>query len=398
MLSAHTKAGKKISLGYPYKKETLLYLRNKEEFFCPICGEQVFLKLGERKIFHFAHKSGGACREFYENETEYHMDGKLQLFRWLRRQKIDAVLEYYDSDIKQRPDIAFQVNGQKFALEYQCSSIPEQSFKKRTDQYVQKGYIPLWILGGSKLQQKQPSVVSLSNFHYLFLRENAEHQLFLPFFSPEQSCFMILSSISPYTTKYAQIQKSELQLDQSSLSSIVNPAIVPKVNARLWRIRLDTYQWNWCLHPGKDQRNFFNELYQHRLNPFLLPAEIGLPVPHALLIQTLPFIWQTYLYMDVIGYKHPGELISPQEMETHFYNRVTTGKIIVRTTPQISSGNPLKAAEEFLLLLEKLGSTVSLGNGYFRMRKSLIIPKTNSEKEEIAKHFLKSAWWNRVNG
>lgn len=58
MLTAQTKIGEKICLGLDYKKDTLLALRSKEEFFCPICGESVLLKLGDQRIFHFAHKQG----------------------------------------------------------------------------------------------------------------------------------------------------------------------------------------------------------------------------------------------------------------------------------------------------------------------------------------------------
>ncbi len=396
MLSARTKAGKKISLGYPYKKETLVYLRSKEEFFCPICGEKVYLKLGEQKIFHFAHRSGGACREFYENETEYHMDGKLQLFRWLRKQKIDAVLEYYDKDIKQRPDIAFQVNGKKFALEFQCSSLPDKSFQKRTEQYLQKGYMPLWILGANHLKESQPGAISLNSFQYLFLRENAEFHMFLPFFSPEQSCFIVLSSIFPYTTKYTLVQKSEHRLQQLNWQSIVNPEIQPAVNAGLWKKRLDSHQWNWCMYPGKEQKNFLEELYINRLNPFLLPVEIGLPVPHGLLFHTLPFVWQTYFYLDVLFHKHPGELISPEEIKSSFVKRIAAGQIVVRITPQIAGDCILEAAKEYLFLLEKLGRITFMQNGYFRVIQPLIIPKTNSEKEAISQNFATLKWWKLV--
>ncbi|MGG5253264.1 competence protein CoiA [Neobacillus sp. SM06] len=387
MLSALTKAGKRISLGYPYKKETLLYFRSKEEFFCPICGEKVYLKLGEQKIFHFAHRSGGACREFYENETEYHMDGKLQLYRWLKKQKIDAVLEYYDKDIKQRPDIAFQVNGQKFALEYQCSSLPEKNFTKRTNLYLQKGYMPLWIVGGNHLKESQPGAVSLNSFHYLFLRENADRHMFLPFFSPEHSRFIVLSSIFPYTTKYALVKKAEFPLKQSSVQSIINPVILPVVNSSLWKTRADLHQSNWCMHPGKEQKNFFEELYINRLNPFLLPVEIGLPIPHGQLIQTLPFVWQTYFYLDVLFHKNPGEWISPDEIKSSFLKRVASGQIMVRITPQVTSDYALEAVKEYLHMLEKLGRITPLQNGYFRVETPLVIPKTNSEKEAISKNF-----------
>ncbi|MBT2697131.1 hypothetical protein J7E79_06860 [Bacillus sp. ISL-40] len=203
MLTAQTKIGEKICLGLDYKKETLMALRNKEEFFCPICGESVLLKLGDQRIFHFAHKQGGACRDFYENESNYHMEGKRQLFQWLIRQKIPSVLEYFDREIQQRPDIMFNHNGKKYALEYQCSTIPESIFIKRTNSYLQNGYIPLWILSSNKILIKKRNIVVLSNFQYLFLRTTSSGKFYIPSYCPEKQQFHLVESITPYSTKNA---------------------------------------------------------------------------------------------------------------------------------------------------------------------------------------------------
>lgn len=398
MLSAQTRAGMRVSLGYPYKKETLQYLREKEEFFCPMCGEKVILKLGERKIFHFAHKSKKACSGEYENETQYHMEGKLKLFHWLKRQKVEAVLEYYDKEIRQRPDIVFYANGQKYALEYQCSPLSEEIFRKRTESYLQNNYIPLWILGEDRLQLKQGSAVSLSNFHYLFLRETTDHQIYLPFFTPEDDRFDLFSSIYPYTAKYAHIQKLEISSQQANLSSIIQPKINDYVNGFEWRRRMDHYQWNWSLHSGKEQMPFFQELYMHQLNPFLLPVEIGLPVPHGLLFQTVPFVWQTYVYLDLLFEKPAGKIISPEEINNCFRRRARKGNIHVRNLPQIQKSNPLLAIYEYLHILAKFGAVDSAGNGYFKIVKPLSIPKTNREREKLRDYFSKSGWVKQING
>lgn len=387
MLTAKTKAGKKISLGYPYKKETLQSLRKQEEFFCPVCGERVLLKLGEKKIFHFAHKSGGACREFIENETQSHMKGKLQLFQWLRGQGTDAVLEYYDKEIKQRPDIAFQIKGQKFALEYQCSTVSEQIFIKRTNNYLQKGYIPLWILGDVQLKQKQPNTVSLTNFHYLFLRETSENQMFFPFFSSETNRFSILSSLFPYTTQYSLTQKSELSLQEMTFSTFTDPVIDFRLNPGQWRKLMDKHQWNWSMHEGAEQKVFFNELYTKYMNPFLLPIEIGIPVHRGLLIHTLPFVWQTYFYLDVLRNKHPGEIILLKEIKQKFGQRVASGKIRIRNIPLVKNSKAVDAAVDYMFSLEKIGITASLGNGNFRIIRPLAVPLSNRERAEMSIRF-----------
>lgn len=111
MLTARTRTGKTVCLGYDYKKETLLHLRKKEEFVCPICGERLLPKLGDQKVYHFAHQPGSTCRDVYETESFDHLEGKRQLFQWLIRQNVPSILEHYDSEIQQRPDIMFNYKG-----------------------------------------------------------------------------------------------------------------------------------------------------------------------------------------------------------------------------------------------------------------------------------------------
>ena len=230
MLTAKTKTGKTICLGYDYKRETLLHFRNKEEFLCPICGESVSLKLGNQRIFHFAHKKGGVCREFYENESIYHMEGKRQLYQWLIRQRIPSTLEYYDSEIKQRPDIMFKHNGNKYALEYQCSTLSEDIFLKRTQTYLQHGYIPLWIMGSKNIKTKRKNLLSLSSFDYLFLRESIHQQFFIPSYCPENRHFVILGSIQPYSTKNAFAHICAYPINSTDLDGILHPKLINQMN------------------------------------------------------------------------------------------------------------------------------------------------------------------------
>ena len=123
LLTAKLVSGEVISLGANYERLELQKLRDKENFFCRSCSERVILKLGTKRIFHFAHEKGASCTEEFERESEYHMSGKLKLFQWLTDQGISAELECYFPAIKQRADIAFQFEGKTYCLEYQCSKI-----------------------------------------------------------------------------------------------------------------------------------------------------------------------------------------------------------------------------------------------------------------------------------
>ncbi|HEY2421738.1 MAG TPA: competence protein CoiA family protein [Neobacillus sp.] len=387
MLTARTKSGKKICLGNENTKDTLLYLRSKEEFVCPVCGEDVSLKLGDQRIYHFAHRSGGTCRDFYENESNYHMEGKRQLFQWLKRQKIPSELEYYDKEIKQRPDIMFIYNRKKYALEFQCSSIPEQVYLKRTNTYLHNGYHPLWILGGHHFQKKKGDKISLSAFHYLFLRSSSEGDFYIPTYCPENRNFQLIGSIVSYSVKNAFAQNFLFPLNKLDVDGIINPKLLNQIHLGMWNHELEKFILHYTLHQGPQQNSFLRELYNQNLNPFLLPPEIGLPLKHSLFIQTSAIIWQTYLYLDVLSKRQPNETFSIQEIDRSFKKRIARKEIIIRKLPQLEQFNPVIAGVEYLRLLEKLGFLIRRGDTLFQLQKNLLLPRTNREREEGIKSF-----------
>jgi competence CoiA-like predicted nuclease len=273
-------------------------------------------------------------------------------------------------------------------LEFQCSTIPEEVLNKRTETYLKSGYVPLWILGGKNLQEKYRYSACLTSFHYLFLRKTSEGLLWIPSFSPDQDIFHFLWSIFPYSTKNSFLQKTTKSIYQLTLSDLLNPSLVPRLNLDQWRKATEQYKLNWTLHPGKQQRIFLEEVYNHQLNLFLFPSEIGLPVPHGLFIQTPPFIWQAYYYMDILQNKLPGDIISFQQLEMSFQKRVCKKEIVLRHFPQIDKLNHSSAYMEYTHLLERLGVLIRKTSRHFQIVNPLMIPKTNREKEEQTIHFF----------
>jgi competence protein CoiA len=389
MLVAKTKNGKMFCLGKSFQKETLIMLRKREEFFCPVCGEKVILKLGDRKIFHFSHLKAGNCRDFYENETEYHLEGKLKLYQWLRKQEIPAILEFYDREIQQRPDILFQYNHQKYALEFQCSTISEETFKQRTENYLTHGYKPLWVLGGKQLKEQYSGLSGITGFQYLFLRQAGDGKLYIPSYSPDRNTLRILYSIFPYSTKNALLRKGTFSLDKTKLPALIDPQMGTMVNMGHWKKSIENYKLSWSIYPSDQQKKFFLEIYNHHLNLFLLPAEIGLPIPHGLFIQTPPFIWQTYYYIDLLQNKRPGDIFSIQQMEMSFNKRLARKQIVLRSFPQIENMKPLLAFFEYSCLLVRLGVLGRKTPSMFQVQKPIIIPRTNREKEERMRAFFR---------
>jgi competence protein CoiA len=389
LLTAQTKSGENICLGFDYNKDFLLKLRSNEDFVCPICGENVLLKLGNQRIFHFAHKQGGACRDFYENESVYHMEGKRQLYQWLIKQRIPAALEYYDREIQQRPDIMFQYNGKKYALEFQCSSIPERLFTKRTKTYLQNGYIPIWLLANSQMHLKKKNIVALSTFQYFFLRPSSSGKFYIPSYCPDHHQFHFFDSITPYSIKNAFSNHSLYPLHKIDFQELLEPEIGSPVNLPCWNREIEKYNLNWSLYPSQQHKSFFQEIYNNNLNLFLLPPVIGLPVPHAVLIQTSPIIWQTYLYLDIIASKRTNDFITLQEINFHFKKRQHRKEIVLRKLPQLEQSNPLTAFIEYILLLEQLGIISRTDETTFQLNRKIIIPKSNRDREEANALFIK---------
>ncbi|MFB3169033.1 competence protein CoiA family protein [Neobacillus sp. 179-C4.2 HS] len=387
MLTAQTKSGTIFSLGKEYKKETLLIIRNNEEFFCPACGERVSLKLGNQRIYHFAHRGGTVCRDFYEGETVYHMKGKLQLYQWLERQGIPVALEYYDAKINQRPDIVFHFDGIKYALEYQCSPISEEIFFKRTAAYYEQNYIPLWIMGSKHLKAKRSNVFSLSNFDYFFFRETKDNHLILPSYCPEEKQFKILSSIYPYSIKNALANITHHSIQKTGIEEILSPEIINHFSLAKWSMEMEKFTLNLLLHPSPNLNRFLREIYRHNLNIYLLPPEIGLPVSHSLFIQTPSIIWQTYLYLDVLQDKMPKDLIDLKEVEKHYNKRLIKKEIINRNIPQLTSEGSFSAVKDYFQQLERLGILVRKSETVFQLETSIFIPKSNREKEERRNEF-----------
>ncbi|MEH7177478.1 competence protein CoiA [Neobacillus vireti] len=388
MLTARTKSGTIFSLSNHYEKENLLILRNNEEFFCPVCGEAVSLKLGNQRIYHFAHRSGTFCSDFHESESLYHLEGKLQLFQWLHMQGISAKLEYYDSLIGQRPDIMFHFRGNKYALEYQCSPIPEEIFVKRTENYIHHHYIPFWILGGKHIKAKRGNVFSLSNFNYFFLRKTPSRQLVLPSYCSEEKRFHILSKIHPFSIKNTTASSRILSIHKTKIEEILEPTLFNPINFTKWANEMEKSMINSSLHASPELNHFLHEIYPHNLNLYLLPPEIGLPVRHALLIQTPPIIWQTYLYVDVFQNKSPNTHIDLRDVERIFNDRIKMNNIIIRNLPQLTSVNPFMVVREYFQLLERLGIIIKRDESVYQMQQGFMVPNSNREKEERKQAFF----------
>lgn len=387
LLTANTKNGGRICLANGYSRASLEYWREHEEFFCPICGGRLMIKLGEKRIFHFSHLRHACEESNFERESDYHLAGKGALYRWLLRQNIPVALEQYDPIIRQRPDITFQYENRLYALEFQCSTIPESLLINRTENYFKAGYIPIWILGGARLPSMSGNTIKLSNFDYLFLRSTSNNPGFIQAFCPDSGQISLIQNILPNSPSKAFASIKNIPLRKLQLHQLLNPVPAGGLSLVQWKNKLERSKLAIGANPRSLHKYFLEEVYKAGLNIFLLPAEFGLPCYHSAAITAFPVIWQTFLYLDLLRKASAGCLITVTEAAACLFRRAERGQISFRRLPLAKEISAESAAAEYLILLSSLGFLNRSGEGTFILQKGFTFPKNNAEQNLLSEAF-----------
>jgi len=135
-----------------YDKDTLKKWADKGILQCPICHGKYEYCHGKLVSPYFRHKDKTKCETIYsEPETEEHIQGKIALFNWIKKQNgvVKAVMEGYIEETKQRPDIMFEFGGQQYVIEFQCTPIASEQIE-RHELYQAAKINDIWIGGKEK--------------------------------------------------------------------------------------------------------------------------------------------------------------------------------------------------------------------------------------------------------
>lgn len=149
-----------------YNKEQLKKWSSKNILKCPVCGKSYEYCHGLVKMPYFRHKDKVVCTDKYsESETEEHLLGKRDLYEWISRQEgvSNVILEAWIPETKQRPDIMFDYNGEKWVIEYQCSSIVKEYFE-RHDLYQAAEIHDIWICGSENYLKPNMRIKELEKY------------------------------------------------------------------------------------------------------------------------------------------------------------------------------------------------------------------------------------------
>jgi competence CoiA-like predicted nuclease len=102
------------------------------------------------RIQHFYHISNEKCTNIYsEPETIEHQKGKLLIYNFLKKHFSNSQvhIEYKIEETNQRSDvILIHENGERWAFEFQCSSIKYDILVERHRLYINAGVKDFWIL------------------------------------------------------------------------------------------------------------------------------------------------------------------------------------------------------------------------------------------------------------
>jgi competence protein CoiA len=288
-----------------WTKQGLVKIRERNNFICPTCSNEVELKIGTIITAHFAHKKLTGCTMKGEAETQYHMRGKIDLFEWLQKQSMltDVQLEPYISTIKQRPDILFSDGNQSVPIEFQCSTIDSNLLKKRSLQYRKLDMRVLWILGAKSLKRTGTMSFQLSPFQWLFARSASfGDPLTLYSYCPDVKSFIILHTIIPFSPRSVITNHSKYPIHSISYHSLVNQQSNKRTIMAAWIDKIRRFRQKAINFKSKDTKALNLFLYQAKQLPLsYLPSLAFLPLNSNYLIESPVYVWQGWilLYIEV---------------------------------------------------------------------------------------------------
>ncbi|WCL56544.1 competence protein CoiA family protein [Bacillus safensis] len=305
--------GKLIRITHHLSKSRLEHVRTTCKFYCPECREEVQLKLGEHRVYHFAHKQLTAC-PVASGETAYHQAGKEAIMNWLRRLGYKPALEKYMSKIHQRPDVTVSTGSAVYAIEFQCANISRQELRRRTAGFREAGLLPIWMIGANRLKRKSAQLFSFSSIYWGILRESEKRRLI--FFCPIQNRFIHLDQFLVFQP--TKVCAAMTVRPPSAYREL--PALLSTPSSR----RQVNQQWLKCikqfrLRPPRILSNESKRLrdifYEHHQTAFpFLPTELFIPVQEAYIFTSPVYVWQGCLYDWMVRKKGNGRVTIQQLM------------------------------------------------------------------------------------
>lgn len=297
--------GKLIRITHHLSKSRLEHVRTTCKFYCPECREEVQLKLGEHRVYHFAHKQLTAC-PLASGETAYHQAGKEAIMNWLRRLGYKPALEKYMSKIHQRPDVTVSTGSAAYAIEFQCANISRQELRKRTAGFCEAGLLPIWMIGANRLKRKSAQLFSFSSIHWGILRESEKRRLI--FFCPIQNRFIHLDQFLVFQpTKVCAAMTVRPPSAYRELPALLSPPSSRRQVNQQWLKCIQQFRQRPPRILSNESKRLRDIFYEHHQTAFpFLPTELFIPLQEAYIFTSPVYVWQGCLYDWMVRKKGNG--------------------------------------------------------------------------------------------
>lgn len=385
MLTAINKNGKIISL---INIPADLIQRNKakfDEYYCPICKEPLILKAGTVRIPHFSHKHHSDCiSTSSEPESFRHLQGKTHLYEFFKKLGLYVKLEYYIPLIQQRADLFVKHDGQKYAIEFQCSPLSHQRFKERANGYREAGIMSIWIIGGLPYKQKRNENLILSDFHWSMIKERKGYGLSILSYQPENKYLHLLANIRYVTSKKVNATLSSIHINQIHLP-IQFPIKQSYFSYLSWHNEKKRWLQNKVRYGNLVSDSFLSTIYSSHHSPFLLPSICGIPVRYMEFFQSHPMEWQYFIYKDCLMKLRIGQRISLKYIKQKLLNRIKSRSILLRAFGLETDANWEQAVTEYFYLLTELEYFSRKSKDLFEMRQKIVVPNSVDEALKLEK-------------
>lgn len=291
ILVAKTKKQELFYLTGKHSRKELQEIRSHEQFFCPSCHAPLLLKIGEIIIPHFAHKSLSDCDHFSEPESSLHLHGKLLLHQFFQQLNFTVELEKHLSQIRQRADLL--VDG-KYAIEFQCSTIPVPQLKQRSEGYRQLSMQPIWIQGLKQPCREEIGLLRIKS-HEAAMRQNAGPISFILLFHPPGNRFYYHSNLF-YVSSNRWVGKTK----SIQASKQVFPFAIPKRLSKdefrnvmgIFQNVTRQYIRNQLYAGNRIKSSFCRLCYELRIDAENVPKLFGIPLLGAECLKHPAVLWQ----------------------------------------------------------------------------------------------------------
>jgi competence protein CoiA len=377
MFTAQTISGKVISI-LNVSHKTIKMLQKEEKFFCPSCKGEVILKMGVKKQPHFAHKR--TCLIKPEGESEIHLLGKKKLFEWLMRHGYEPRLESFLSILRQQPDVLFLWNEKRVAIEFQCSIIDVKEIERRTLNYLNHSYWPLWIVYQKHVITRHDKILHLNEFLTRFINQAPGGFPFLLSFDPESERLFSYNNIIPFSKNRAYTSIVEFSLHDSLEKIVLNFTRNHHFYHHWFFLQKKSIE-RLSILPNGRKNPFLQYLYQNRIHATQLPPEIGIPVPNMFLIVNSPFEWQFYIWFYFLYKRKINTVFSIQQIDSFIEDKLKY-MILFRKLPLFTKEDQFQPIHAYLQFLTDVGFFERVGDK-LRIRKIPELIKNPNVNREV---------------